>query len=70
MTFPVAFICFFTQSVRIKFAEGTHQVKEQLAFWGAQIERLLDCLEDDVQCLQLVDDLLRPFQPASQTIIS
>jgi len=39
-------------------------VKQQLTFRSAQVEGLLDSLEDDIQLLQLVDDFQRPFQPA------
>jgi len=43
-------------------------VKQQLAFWRAQVKGLLDSFEDDIQLLQLVDDLKRPFQPARQAV--
>jgi hypothetical protein len=43
-------------------------VKQQLTFRCTQIEGLLDSLEDDIQLLQLVDDLQRPFQAARQAI--
>ena len=67
-TLEFAFIRFFTQVVRIKFTERADQVEQKLAFRRAQVERLLDSLEEDFQLLQLVDDLQRPFQPACQAI--